>query len=143
MIPRAWLFVPADSASKLDKAYAAGADAVILDLEDSVALGAKAKARDMARDFLQTHAVRSGGQIWVRINALDSGHANEDLEAVISARPDGVVLPKPDSASDVARLDVLLSAIEKNSDVAAGSTRILPIATETPRSLFELKAIQI
>jgi citrate lyase subunit beta/citryl-CoA lyase len=140
MIPRAWLFVPADSASKLDKAYASSADAVILDLEDSVALSAKPNARQMARDFLRTYVQRSAPQLWVRINALDSGLALEDLEAVIPSRPDGVVLPKPDSAEDVARLDSYLSAIETKAGLDAGSTRILPIATETPRSLFELKS---
>jgi citrate lyase subunit beta/citryl-CoA lyase len=140
MIPRAWLFVPADSANKFNKAHASGADALILDLEDSVALGAKAMARDMARDFLRMYAKRSGSQLWVRINALDSGHAIQDLEAVIPARPDGVVLPKPDSAEDVARLDSDLSAIEARCGLPSGCTRILPIATETPRSLFELKS---
>ena len=70
MIPRSWLFVPADDEAKLAKAWAAGADAVILDLEDSVVLERKVHARTLAHGFLMDERRREGPQVWVRINPL-------------------------------------------------------------------------
>ena len=73
MLRRSFLFVPADSGKKLDKAESAGADALILDLEDSVIEANKDRAREMASVFLKTAETESG--IWVRINPLDTEHA--------------------------------------------------------------------
>jgi len=133
MIPRSWLFIPADDRRKLAKIGSSGADAVILDLEDSVAPARKAEARAMALDALKG---ARGPELWVRINALPGGVADHDLEAIMPGAPDGVVLPKCGSAADVAALGERLDALEDSE--RRGRTRILPIATETPSALFAL-----
>ena len=128
---RSFLFVPADSERKLDKAGSVGADALILDLEDSVAADARPAARELARE-------RAGADVWVRINPLDSEDADADLEAVMPARPDGIVLPKPSNAGDAIELGYRLDELESANGIEAGSTRILPICTERPEALFSL-----
>ncbi|WP_298283664.1 CoA ester lyase [Acidocella sp.] len=136
MTPRSWLFVPADSAPKIAKALGAGADALILDLEDSVALGAKPAARVLAGQTLA--APRTGPALWVRINPLGSGLALSDLATIMPHAPDGIVLPKPDSVADVQKLGAYLEALEAAFGLEPGRTRILAIATETPASVFSL-----
>lgn len=135
--PRCWLFAPGDNAGKIAKALASGADAVIIDLEDSVAGDHKAEARRTAAEALGQSAPH-GVQAWVRINALDSGLALADLDAVAPARPAGVVLPKSASGTDVQTLAAELARREQAAGLAAGSIRILPITTETPAALFNL-----
>lgn len=135
--PRSWLFVPADSERKLSKGFASAADALILDLEDSVAPGAKPAARAAAAEALRSP--REGAQQrFVRINPFDSGLAEEDLAAIVPAAPDGIVLPKSEGGRDVARLAAMLDGLEAKHGLGAGATRILPIATETGASLFNL-----
>ncbi|MEQ9527721.1 MAG: aldolase/citrate lyase family protein, partial [Parvibaculaceae bacterium] len=90
---RSFLFVPADSEKKLSKAASSGADALILDLEDSVALSAKDAARSSAAAYLKT-ADRSGPKLVLRINALDTPFWEKDLETVVPAKPDMIVVPK-------------------------------------------------
>jgi citrate lyase subunit beta/citryl-CoA lyase len=137
MTPRSWLFAPGDSPAKMDKAVASGADAVIFDLEDSVAETGKAAARAEVAQALARHA-GARQQLYVRINPLSTPHALQDLAQVVAAGPAGVVLPKPDSSADAARLGDYLAALEAQAGLAIGAVRILPIATETPRSLFNL-----
>ena len=132
---RSFLFVPADSERKLDKALTSGADALILDLEDSVAPDAKPAARDLASRFL---AAGHGGEYWVRINPLDTADSLEDLKAVVPAAPAGIVLPKPEGARDANQLAKLLEVLEHESERETGRIRILPIATERPAALFQL-----
>src|SRR5690606_33640695 len=98
---------------KLAKADAAGADAIILDLEDSVAPAKKQDAREKTHLFL-TDRPRSqrGFQIWVRINPLDSDLALGDLAAIVPAAPDGIMIPKPEGPADVQRLSHYLDALE-------------------------------
>jgi citrate lyase subunit beta/citryl-CoA lyase len=133
---RSLLFVPADSARKLARARESGADALILDLEDSVAAANRAVARRQAREFLDAHGP---GQIrrYVRINPLASGLALDDLAATVAGRPDGILLPKcvPDH---VRTLDHYLSALEAAAGVPVGAIRIIAIATETPAGVFAL-----
>ncbi|TAK99841.1 MAG: CoA ester lyase [Rhodospirillaceae bacterium] len=135
---RSWLFVPAANAAMLAKAHGRGADALIIDLEDSVAEPAKPAARVNAAEFLRAHAGVRTPQLWVRINPLSTPHALMDLSAVVSARPDGIVLPKPDSAAHVAELGHYLAALESSAGLEIGAIRILPIATETPAAVFSL-----
>jgi citrate lyase subunit beta / citryl-CoA lyase len=136
---RAWLFVPGDSEKKLAKAESFGADVLILDLEDAVSAERRPAARALVRDYL---AARRGGkrpsELWVRVNPLSSGLALADLAAVMPGAPDGIVLPKTDSGADVAELAHYLSALEAREDIPDGSTRVLPVATETARALFQL-----
>jgi citrate lyase subunit beta/citryl-CoA lyase len=127
---RSLLFVPADRERKIPKALAAGADVVILDLEDSVAPADKPKARRLVAEVLGRRA--PGPKLFVRVNALSSGLTAEDVAAVLPARPDGVVLPKSESAADVVRLGQLMMDHEHER------TPIVAIVTETATSLFNL-----
>lgn len=133
---RSLLFVPGDSTRKFDRASAGDADALILDLEDSISPDQKQAARDCTRAMLQS---RGRQYLFVRINAFDTGLALDDLAAVMPMRPDGVVLPKCACASQLQRLDHYLDAFESAGGQARGVTRILPIVTETAESLFGLQ----
>jgi citrate lyase subunit beta/citryl-CoA lyase len=130
---RSFLFVPGDSERKLEKAPGTGADAIIVDLEDSVSADSRPRARELAREF-----VDGRDDVWLRINPVDSSEALADLQAVMPAAPSGIVLPKARSADDAVRLATRLDELESRYGVAAGSTRILPICTERPRALFSL-----
>ena len=136
MIPRSWLFVPGDSPSKMEKALGSGADALILDLEDSVGAEAKGDARHAVRNLLRRRLNSRAPQLWVRINPLATPDAALDLSVVAPHRPDGIVLPKPDSADEVRRLGDLLRAHEAGT--VDSPIPLLPIATETPLSVFNL-----
>ena len=141
MIPRALLFVPGDSERKLAKGDGAGADALILDLEDAVVPERRPRARGLVREYLS--ARRAGPRrsaLWVRVNPLDSCDALADLAAVMPGAPAGIVVPKTGSGADVVRLDHFLSALEAREGIALGSTRILPVATETAGALFGLSS---
>ena len=136
---RSWLFVPADSDRKLAKAKASGADVLILDLEDSVAPARRPAARGMVADYLRSaRASGAGPLIYVRVNPLDGGDWEADLAAVVAARPDGVIQPKPRSGEDVHRLSIALGHAEESAGITAGSIRILPIVTETALSVLQL-----
>jgi citrate lyase subunit beta / citryl-CoA lyase len=136
MPPRSFLFVPADSERKLAKGLDSGADALILDLEDSVAAANRPTARKLAREFLDAHGPDRVGR-WVRVNPLASGLALDDLVATVGGRPDGILLPKcvPD---DVRTLDHYLAALETAAGAPLGAIRIIAIATETPEAVFAL-----
>ena len=134
---RSMLFIPADSERKLAKGEATGADALILDLEDSVAPSRTQIAREMALAYLRSRSSRGRQQLWVRINPLSTPAALLDL-VVVAGAPDGIVLPKVRSAADVIELSHYLDALEVREGVAQGTIRIMPVATETPQSLFSL-----
>jgi citrate lyase subunit beta / citryl-CoA lyase len=135
---RSFLFIPGDSERKLGKADESGADALILDLEDSVAPAAKVQARDLVRAFVNERPQESRkSQLWIRINPLDTPLALADLMHVISAKPDGLMLPKA-LPRDVARLSHYLDVLEAQAGIDRGSIRILPVATETAHAPFAL-----
>lgn len=136
MIIRSWLFVPGDSERKLEKGRENPADALILDLEDSVANDRQAIAREMVCAFLNANPDRSRQQLWVRINPLDTELALPDLAAVMPGAPDGICLPKVSSAAEVNRLGNFLSALEAREGRSPGATKILCVATETAASLL-------
>lgn len=122
--PRSWLFVPADSEKKIDKALSTEADAIIFDLEDSVVPERKAHARKLLKSLLP----RSGGpQWWVRINPLGSEFHKDDLQLIGIADMHGIVLPKAESGADIIRLAH-----------RTGNIPVHAIVTETPASLFGL-----
>jgi len=131
---RSLLFVPADSERKLDKARKAGADALILDLEDSVAPERKSEARRLAAAFLAEWDTPA--PVYVRINGLTTGLADDDLMAVMTARPMGIMLPKAEGGRDVALLAAKLRVHEAENGIEDGATRILPIITETAAAVF-------
>lgn len=132
---RSLLFVPGDSERKLAKSLDSGADALIVDLEDSVAPERKVAARATARDFLQSAA---GAQLrlYVRVNDLGTEWVDDDIAAIMPAAPDGIMLPKCAGPQDVARLAARLRVAEAESGLDDGATMILPIITETPQALL-------
>src|SRR3982750_3243153 len=124
MTPRSWLFVPADSEKKIAKALDSEADAVIFDLEDSVAPSQKATARDI----LKALPKRSNGpEWWVRVNPLGSEFHKDELKLIGSAYVHGIVLPKAESGADVIELGH-----------RTGTIPIHAIVTETAARLFNL-----
>ncbi len=135
---RSVLFVPGDNERKLAKALSSGADALILDLEDSVAPERLPHARGQVLEFLQAHSAATRMQLWVRVNALSSGRLYEDATAVVAGRPTGLVLPKVDSYADIERIALTLEAIEAGHGIPVGTTALMVIGTETPAGLLSL-----
>lgn len=134
---RSLLFVPGDSERKQAKALTSGADALILDLEDSVVPAQLPAARTQVRQFLLTRAGATL-QRWVRVNGPTSGLLVDDVAAVIAGRPDGIVLPKVSRVSEVAQASKQLGDLEAKAGIEIGSTRLIVIATETPLALLKI-----
>jgi citrate lyase subunit beta/citryl-CoA lyase len=139
---RSFLFVPGDSDRKLAKGSQSPADALILDLEDSVAESRTAIARGTVLEYLKAHPDRSKQQIWVRINPIHMPKSLQDLAAIVPGAPDGIVLPKTDGGADCTLCDHYLTALEVASGVARGRVKILAVATETAASVFTLGSYQ-
>ncbi len=136
---RSLLFVPADGGAKLDKAMASGADAVIVDLEDSIAPERKAQARGAALDFLKTAVAKpQRPRILVRINGLDTGMTDDDLDAIVAGKPDAVVFPKAEGGASVVHLDAKLTAREAIAGIPEGSIKIMAQAVESATGLFAI-----
>jgi citrate lyase subunit beta / citryl-CoA lyase len=136
---RSLLFVPGDSPRKLGKAALSGADALILDLEDSVAPEAKGAARRSALAFLrEMGGERDRPRLHVRINGFSTGLSDGDLDTVMTGAPDGIVLPKASGGADISLLAARIALREALHDLPDGGTRILAIATETPAAIFGL-----
>lgn len=136
---RSLLFAPGDSEKKLDKAFASGADALIIDLEDSVAAANKSAARALTRDFIVHH--RSAGRrprLILRVNALDSGFCDDDIAEVAIAAPDAIMLPKAEGGADVQRASTKLAVAEARGGLVDGAIGIIAIATETAGAIFGL-----
>jgi citrate lyase subunit beta / citryl-CoA lyase len=122
---RSLLFVPGDRPDRMEKALGSGADALILDLEDSVAPDNKPAAREAIADFLE-RTERTGPKLFVRLNPCDTDAFVDDLAGVLGSFPDGLVLPKAEGCASVRRL------------ADRSGVPILPIATETPAAVFKL-----
>src|SRR5690606_2238314 len=136
---RSLLFVPGDSDRKIAKALSSGADALILDLEDAVASERKAAAREMTRDFVSSAKLReTRPRLYVRSNSLTTDLWSADLDGVMAAGPDGIMLPKPRSGEDVHRLCLALDHAEERAGLKLGSTRIIAIATELPGCILNM-----
>lgn len=136
---RSFLFVPGDSPKKMAGAFRSGADALIFDLEDSVAIGLKDQARVMTRDFIrEVRSTPERPKLFVRVNALDSGLIDADLDVVMAAGPDGVMLPKSSGGVDISHLAAKIAVREAEFDLPDGATVIMPVATETGASIFGL-----
>jgi citrate lyase subunit beta/citryl-CoA lyase len=133
---RSLLFVPGDSEKKLDKARGSGADALLIDLEDSISPERKETARTVTLAFLNDfgQATRRP-RLFVRVNGLASGLIDDDL-AVIEGRPDGIVLPKAEGGAAVTHADAKLTAREAMHGLPDGHVQILALATETAKALF-------
>ena len=134
---RSLLFVPADSARKLDKAMSSGADALIVDLEDSIAFDSKAHARDSAAAFLKDATANTQRPyLIVRVNGLQTGLTDADLDAITPAKPDAIMLPKAEGGAAIVHAAAKLAVREAQSDLPDSHIKILPIATETAAALF-------
>jgi citrate lyase subunit beta/citryl-CoA lyase len=136
---RSLLFVPGDSARKLEKGLASGADALLIDLEDSVALSAKDEARRVSLSFLKEMVPQPNRpRLFVRVNGLTTGLTDADLDGVMEGAPDGIMLPKAVGGPDVSHLGAKLAVREAEYGLEDGRTRIIAIATETARGIFAL-----
>lgn len=136
---KSWLFVPADDARKLEKAASIQADAVILDLEDSVLPPRK----QLAREMLATAIPNFGGtsQLWVRVNDLRSGELLLDLAAAVALAPAGIILPKIRGPEDIEIVSHYLDATEACSRRVIGATGIIAICTETAEAVLRMGAL--
>jgi citrate lyase subunit beta/citryl-CoA lyase len=136
-VPRSWLFVPGDSEKKLLKTPETGAHALIVDLEDAVAISAKPAARLLARDWLEAHkrqiTMRKQAR-WVRINAVETGLWREDLAAVMPGAPEGIMLPKAEGPEQIRQVAAEIYELEQRHGIPNGQTRLLPLVSETPRA---------
>jgi citrate lyase subunit beta / citryl-CoA lyase len=134
---RSLLFVPGDSERKFARARDCGADALILDLEDSVAPSEKDNARAGVAGLIGPDAERAWTFI-VRVNALDTGLTLDDLAAVVKPGLDAVLIPKVNGAADLERVAHYLDALEAKAGMAPGSVKLASVATETPKAMFAL-----
>jgi citrate lyase subunit beta/citryl-CoA lyase len=134
---RSLLFVPADGGKKLHKALGCGADAVIVDLEDSIAPDRKAPARASAAAFVK-EAVSQAARpfVCVRINGLGTGLIDEDLAAIVPARPDAIMLPKAEGGAAIVHTDAKLAAHEAINGLPDGHIKIVAMAIESAAGLF-------
>src|SRR6185437_4027028 len=138
---RSFLFSPADSEKKLDKAMTCGADAVIVDLEDSIMPERKAQARAAALEFLKAKSKAKSGakdrpRLLVRINGLDTGMTDADLDAIVPGRPDAILFPKAEGGATVTHVDAKLTAREAVAGLPEGSIKILAQTVESAAGLF-------
>jgi citrate lyase subunit beta/citryl-CoA lyase len=136
---RSLLFIPGDDERKLSKGLGAGADALLIDLEDSVAPARKPDGRSIATEFIRMAMAQARRpRLFVRVNALSTDMTGDDLDAVMAAGPDGIMLPKSQSGDDVKLLSSMIAVREAENDLPDGGTRIIAIATETARSIFHM-----
>ena len=134
---RSFLFVPADGGAKLDKALASGADAIILDLEDSITPERKGAAREACLSFLtRVGPQTSRPRLLVRINGLETGMTDADLDAIVAGKPDAIVFPKAEGGASVIHLDAKLTAREAIAGAPEGQIKILAQAVESAGGLF-------
>jgi citrate lyase subunit beta/citryl-CoA lyase len=121
---RSFLFCPATSERKVGKAFESAADAVIIDLEDAVAVNEKASARLALRDILARPRSKPA---YVRVNALTTPFCYDDLKQIALGGPEGIILPKAESESELKTVDWVLTQLEAENDRASGSIELIPI----------------
>ncbi|MQL52385.1 CoA ester lyase [Desulfofundulus thermobenzoicus] len=129
---RSFLFAPASDLRKVDKALSLDADAVILDLEDAVAVSEKVRARSLVLDVLG-RAGRVG--IYVRVNGVNTSWIVGDLMAVVGSRPAGIMLPKAENAEEIRRVDWLIGQLEEEYGLPPGEMELVPLV-ETARGVM-------
>jgi len=134
---RTALFVPGSRPDRVDKAAKSGADAIIIDLEDAVALSEKAIARPKVREKILEHVNK---KIIVRVNGLDSGFIQEDLEAVIMGGLGCIIVPKVEGKEHVREIHRLLSGVEKEKGLEQGAIAIIPLieSARAIENIFEI-----
>jgi citrate lyase subunit beta/citryl-CoA lyase len=130
---RSFLFVPGNKAGWIEKSVSAGADALILDLEDSVPKAEKTAARSIVAEKIAWLAERSQ-RVYVRINRSPHLYDLDDLLAVVRPGLEGVVLSKPNGVEDVNTASSMIAEAEMRNGVAPNSVKIIPLL-ETARSM--------
>lgn len=136
---RSLLFTPGDSDRKLAKSLACGADVILLDLEDAVAIDRKSAAREKVAEFLdRDDAGRADPPLYVRINDLETEWAEADLAAIVPAKPAGIMLPKARALADVETLSGMLDAVEQKARLEVGNISILILAPEIPEAMLNI-----
>jgi citrate lyase beta subunit len=133
-------FVPGGNERMIEKALGLPADGLILDLEDAVTPDKKAATRPIVRRWLETLDF-GDKERWVRMNPIFTEYAEADLEETIAGRPHGYIVPKPRRAEDVRRIVAILERLEQRHGLPWGSTRLIPIATETPEGLLNIREV--
>jgi citrate lyase subunit beta/citryl-CoA lyase len=134
---RSFLFIPGDSPKKLDKGMGSGADALLLDLEDSISPQNKAQARATTLGFLREAApVQNRPRLYVRTNGLATGLTDDDLDAVVAGHPDGIMFPKAEGGAALVHCDAKITAREAIHGLPEGALDIIAIATETAQAMF-------
>jgi len=133
-------FVPGGNEKMIAKALTLEADGLILDLEDAVSPDRKAATRPIVRGWLERLDF-GPRERWIRMNPTATGLGRADLEDTIAGRPDGYVVPKPRHARDIVEVAQLLDGLERRHGIPHGTTRLLPIATETPEGLLNVREI--
>ena len=136
---RTLLFVPGNQERRIDKARSIPADAIILDLEDSVPLAEKNSARAMVSSSIDGLALK-GQEVFVRINALSTNHAAADIKAIATPGLNGICLPKSESADDILKADTLIAKAERAADLKVGSIWLLALV-ETPKGILNVYEI--
>lgn len=144
---RSMLFVPGNRPRMVEKAPTIGADAIILDLEDSVPIAEKPATRPVVREAVDTLTARGQSQVFVRVNPFGAGKnafsqdfATDDIAAVVCANLAGIVLPKTESAEEILAVDDLLERVERERGLAVGSVEVEPIL-ETAKGIVNAMAI--
>jgi citrate lyase subunit beta/citryl-CoA lyase len=134
---RTFLFAPGNHPRRVEKAFEVGADAVILDLEDAVAISEKAATRSVVVDALQGPRRCRG---YIRVNALDTRFCFEDIVASVAKRVDGIVLPKVERASDIEKVEWLMCGLEEKAGLPVGGIDLIPIL-ETGKGIAHAREI--
>ncbi len=134
---RSFLFTPANHPRKVEKVFTAGADAIILDLEDACAVADKVASRATVVNALKAPRTCRG---YVRINAVDTIWCLRDLEQVIGPWLDGIVLPKVERPEELFLIDWLMAQYERERGLPVGAIDLMPII-ETGRGIHALDAI--
>ena len=134
---RSLLFIPGDSPKKLDKGIGSGADALLIDLEDSISPERKIEARAITVAFLkEARTAKVRPRIFVRINGFATGLTDADLDAVVAGQPDGIMFPKAEGGAAVTHCDAKIAAREAMHGLPDGGLDIIAIATETAQAIF-------
>ena len=137
---RTAFFIPGGNEKMLAKAGSIAADLIIFDLEDSVLPSEKRQARKLVQSILKDNS--NGKQtLAVRVNAMDTPHLKDDLDAVMSGRPDIIMLPKLESGEQLMQLSALLDQLESENSIKGGNTKVIGITAETPRGIFGFDSI--